>query len=70
MTLDGLSTPEVFEQITGVEQDDATRPGAGWYHLYRARFPDRVRVKADDIPEGHRWIGGSALVLWDALTKR
>lgn len=69
LTLEGLERPELFEQIAGVEQDDQTRPGAGWYHLYRHRFPDRSIVKSDDIPEGHRWLGGNALVLLDVLRK-
>ena len=69
ITIAGLADPELFEKLTDTEQDDATRPGSGWYYLYKARFPDRARVALDDIPEGHRWLGGNVLVLAEVLAK-
>ncbi len=68
VTLAGTATPDLFEQIAGAEQDDATRPGAGWYHLYRPAFPTR-QGQDRQHPRGHRWLGGDAGVLRDVLAK-
>ena len=70
VTIAGLANPELFEKLTDTEQDDATRPGSGWYYLYKARFPAPSRVKLDDIPEGHRWLGGNVLVLSEVLANK
>ena len=69
LTIAGLAKPELFEKLTDTEQDNATRPGAGWYQLYRARFPDRATVQLGDVPDGHRWLGGSVTVLAEALAR-
>ncbi len=69
ITIAGLANPALFEKLTDTEQDEATRPGSGWYYLYKARFPDRAKVALDDIPEGHRWLGGNVLVLSEVLAK-
>ena len=69
LTIAGLADTKLFEELAKSEQDDATRPGAGWYQLYNARFPERVKHRLADIPEGHRWLGGSVTVLVEALEK-
>ncbi|MEQ1715968.1 MAG: alginate lyase family protein [Hyphomicrobium sp.] len=69
LTIDGLNAPETFDACVGVAQERPVNGRAGWVQLYRARFPERVET-APDIPEGHRWIGGSAAVLRDVLGRR
>lgn len=67
VTLRGLADPAVFERLAGVPQQPRAGSGSGWLHLYRLRFPERVPAALPDTPRGHRWIGGDALALKDAL---
>ena len=62
----GLNDPATFDARVGVAQERPVNGRAGWVQLYRARFPERVTA-AVDIAEGHRWIGGSAVVLREVL---
>ncbi len=70
ITIAGLADPSLFEKLTDTEQDDATRPGSGWYYLYKARFSDRAKVALGDIPDSHRWLGGNVLVLSEVLVNK
>jgi poly(beta-D-mannuronate) lyase len=70
VTASGLAEPAQFAERAGVKQDQRTSPGAGWLTLYRARFPDRLRVIATRLPDGHRWLGGNVMVLKEALAGR
>ena len=71
LTIAGLAKPELFEKLTDTEQDNATRPGAGWYQLYRARFPERLKsqhlTSGPPQPPDHRWLGGDVGVLREVL---
>lgn len=69
LTIDGIARPEIFDSLAGSVQERPVNGRAGWLQLYRARFPDRVATSID-IPDGHRWIGGSATLLATALAKR
>lgn len=66
LTLAGLADPGVFDTLAGVAQHRPVNGRAGWLQLYRARFPDRVPAGVE-IADGHRWIGGSATLLAQAL---
>lgn len=68
VTLRGLAGPALFERLSGVPQQSPVGAGAGWLQLYGARFPERLRDRP--LPEtkaGHRWIGGDATLLAQAL---
>ena len=63
----GLVRPETFDRLVGAAQERPVNPRAGWLQLYTARFPERLSLPHPIVAEGHRWIGGSALTLKDAL---
>lgn len=69
VTLEGLADPGAFERRVGERQDPKTSPGAGWMHLYAARFPGKV-ARPPSSPDGHRWLGGSVTVLAETLAQR
>ncbi len=66
-TTAGLADPKTFEAAAGVAQELPPRSGAGWVALYVARFPDRLKSNVAQSP-GHRWLGGDAGILKQALT--
>ncbi|HRK18878.1 MAG TPA: alginate lyase family protein, partial [Hyphomicrobiaceae bacterium] len=68
LTIDGLARPDVFDSLASTAQERPVNGRAGWLQLYRARFPDRVTTSID-IPDGHRWIGGSATILAGILRR-
>jgi poly(beta-D-mannuronate) lyase len=61
-TVAGLNDASVFDKRAGVAQERPVKPSAGWIALYRARFPERVKV-APPQPSSHRWLGGDVGVL-------
>ncbi len=63
----GLIGPETFDRLAGVAQERPVNTRAGWLQLYEARFPGRLVGPHPVVAEGHRWIGGNALLLKDAL---
>ena len=63
----GLVAPETFDRLAGVTQERPVNTRAGWLQLYEARFPGRLPAPHPTVAAGHRWIGGDALLLRDAL---
>lgn len=61
-TVAGLNEPGVFDKFAGVAQERPVKSHAGWIALYRARFPERIKV-APPQPSSHRWLGGDVRVL-------
>ena len=68
-THDGLVQPEAFDRLAGIAQERPVNARAGWLQLYSARFPGRLATPHPTVAEGHRWIGGSAVVLKGALAR-
>ena len=66
----GLVDPEVFDRLVGVRQERPPNARAGWLQLYQRRFPQRLAAPFPNVADGHRWLGGNALVLLSALSKK
>ena len=69
-TLSGLQSPEKMDALVGVAQERPINGHAGWLHVYRRRFPDRVTGTLPKVSEGHRWLGGNSIVLLDVLKRK
>jgi poly(beta-D-mannuronate) lyase len=63
----GLVEPATFARLAGVAQERPVNTRAGWLQLYGSRFPGRLSAPHPVVAEGHRWIGGNAALLRDAL---
>ncbi len=63
----GLVAPDIFDRRAGVAQERPVNARAGWLQLYLARFPERLTAPHPITADGHRWIGGNALLLKSAL---
>jgi poly(beta-D-mannuronate) lyase len=63
----GLVTPTLFDRLAGTSQERPSNTRAGWLQLYEARFPGRLPWPHPIVADGHRWIGGQALLLKEAL---
>ena len=70
VTHDGLVQPQSFDRLAGVAQERPVNGRAGWLQLYAARFPGRLSTPHPIVAEGHRWIGGSAVLLKAALARQ
>ncbi len=67
VTHKGLVMPETFDRLVGAAQERPMNTRAGWLQLYEARFPGRLSGPHPVVADGHRWIGGNALLLKVAL---
>ncbi|MGE0627384.1 MAG: alginate lyase family protein [Hyphomicrobiaceae bacterium] len=71
LTVKGYAEDGVFERLTGEAQDTHAGAGSGWFPLYERRHADRLRGRLPPIlrrmNRGHRWIGGDAMLLFNAL---
>ena len=54
LSINGLNSPEKFMDI---DQESDVEPGAGWYQLYRNKYPDSPETEVE-IKDNHRWLGG------------
>ena len=54
---------------TGGASVQKMQGGIAWKKKYDARFPGRLATPHPIVAEGHRWIGGSAVVLKGALSR-
>lgn len=69
-TIDGFADPATFARLAGAPQEPGIKPGAGWSHVYAARFPGRLSAPIPGAAPGHRWLGGDTLVLMRVLAAR
>ena len=69
VTVAGLQAPEKFDALAGVAQERPTNARAGWLQAYQRRFPGRLTGALPAVAEGHRWLGGSAVVLLDTIRR-
>lgn len=64
----GIAAPAQFDKLAGIAQERPINARAGWLQVYQRHFPGRLQFPPADVADGHRWLGGNALVLMSALT--
>ena len=67
-TCEGIADPSIFNQLANSPQQTPIKTGYAWASLYRLRFPDRM-PQAIAQSDSHRYLGGDAHVLLQALAK-
>lgn len=68
-TAQGLGNPQPFADAARVAQAQPVNPRVAWTQLYARRFPGRLAEPLPQMGTRHRWIGGDAFLLMDALEK-